>query len=262
MLRIRHFVLTLPLVVFPSAPSLGSDSPAIAGLKEKGLARSGRFFVIDAEKPVLEKWKETRAMLTDHLATADRMQVAELSARELAQLEERRVELQAKLDEMNQQINEQGIQQGGGGAAGFGQGGNRQGGFGQGAFVSQLISQRNMIRMNLAEITSTQKAFKADAGTDKKTLDAQGKQSLEAAKAVLTDLRKSVDAVTKQYAELGSDASVKSALQTLEKDKLGALKLGPSTEFTSVVRSLEKAERMILGKNTSTVSRKKGKSRR
>ncbi|APW61839.1 hypothetical protein [Paludisphaera borealis] len=259
--RICHVVLTLPLVVFSPAPSQAADSPAIAGLKEKGLARSGRFFVIDAEKPVLEKWKEARAVLTDHLATADRMKEAELSTRDLAQLEERRVELQAKLDEMNQQINEQGIRQGGG-AAGFGQGGNRQGGFGQGAFVSQLISQRNMIRMNLAEITSTQKAFKADAGTDKKTLDAQGKQSLEAAKAVLTELRKSVDAVSKRYAELGSDASVKAALQTLEKDKLGTLKLGPSTEFTSVVKSLEKAERMILGKNTSTVSRKKGKSRR
>ena len=100
--------------------------------------------------------------------------------------------MQEKLNELNQQINEQGFQQGN----------NRPGGFGQGAYVSQLISQRNMIRMNLDEIVSTQKSVKADAETDPKTLEAESKKSLEAAKAVLTEFRESVDAVTKQYDEL------------------------------------------------------------
>ena len=87
----------------------------------------------------------------------------------------RRVELQERLNELNQQINEQGFQQAN----------NRPGGFGQGAYVSQLISQRDAIRMNLAEIVMTQKSIKDEAGPEKKELEAASKKSLEAATAAL-----------------------------------------------------------------------------
>lgn len=252
MLRIRHIALSLPLVVFTSALSLGADSPAITLLKGKDLTRSGHFFVITAEKPIMEKWEGARPVLADYLATAERKNETELAARQLAQLEERRVDLQERLNWLNQQINEQGFQQSN----------NRANGFGQRGYLSQLIAQRDMIRMNLAEIGMTQTAAKSEAGTDQKTLEAESKQRLEAAKAVLKELRESVDAAMKQYDTLDSDSSVKSALQTLEKDKLGSFKLGPSTKFKSTVKALENAERRILAKNVSTASRKKGKSRR
>ena len=162
------------------------------------------------------------------------------------------MELQQRLDQLNQQINEQGFQQNL----------NRTGGFGQGAYVSQLISQRNMLQMNLAEVVAAQKPVKALSESDKKTLDAESKKSLEAAKAFLTEFRESVDAVTKRYDELNSDASVKSALEELEKAKVGSFKLGPSPTFKTAVKSLENAERVVLAKKTSTLSRKKAKSRR
>lgn len=251
-LRIRHIVLSLPLVVVSPALSLGADSPAVAALKEKGLTRSGRLFVLEAEKAVLEKWKDSRAAVAEYAAAARRRDEAERVAGDLAQLEGRRVELQQNLDELNQQINLQGFQPVNG----------RAGGFGQGAYLSQLMAQRNMIRMNLNEIAAMQKAFKTDAGTDRKAQDEETKKSLEAARSTLTDFRKSVDEVTKRYDELNSDASVKSALQALEKDKQGTFKLGPSAAFKSAVKALENAERTILARKAPAPARKKGRSRR
>jgi hypothetical protein len=252
MFPIRHSVLALALIAFSTALSLGADPPAMKVLKEKGLTRSGRLFVIDAENTVLEKWKETRAVLADHAATAGRKSEADLAARGLAGLEERRVELQQGLDDLNQRINEQG----------FSTVTGRPGGFGQGAYVRQLIAQRDMIRMNLTEVSAAQRSLKADPGPDPKALEAESQKRLEAAKAALTGLRASVDEAMKRYDELGSDASVRSALQALEKEKLGSFKLGPSPAFKAAVRALENAERTILAKRTAAVSRKKARARR
>ncbi|WP_422928642.1 hypothetical protein [Singulisphaera sp. PoT] len=50
---------------------------------------------------------------------------------------------------------------------------------------------------------------------------------------------------------------------TLEKEKLGGLKIGPSTAFANMVKTLEKAERMVLAKKATTIgSRKKVKLRK
>ena len=77
MLRLRHVVFSLPLVVFSSAPSLGDDNPAIIILKGKGLVRSGRVFVIEAEEPVLEMSSKIRGVLAELIATAERKSEAE-----------------------------------------------------------------------------------------------------------------------------------------------------------------------------------------
>jgi hypothetical protein len=252
-LRIRHFVSSLMLVGLSTLPSQGADRPATTILKEKGLTRSGRLFVIEAEDSVLEKWRSTRAMLAEYTATAGRRSQAEQAARESAQFEERRVELQQRLNELNQAINEQGFQQ---------LGNNRPAGFGPGGALPQLIAQRDMVRMNLAEVVSTQKSIKADGGPDQKGLEEEGKKSQEAAKAALAEFRKSVDAVVKRYGELGADASVKSALRALEKDGQGTFKLGPTPAFKAAVKALENAERTILAKPTAGAPRKKVRSRR
>ena len=255
---IRHCVLSLPLVVLPAALAFAADSPAIPALKEKGLSRSGRLFVIEAEGPVIEKVKEARAVVAEYAAIAARKIEAQRATQELAQLEERRAEIQEKLDEMNQLITEQGFPQGNNPQR---QGGN---GFGQTPFLAQMMSQRTLMQRSLSEITSAQKSLKADTptGADKKALDEESKTSLEATRSTLIELRKMVDEVTKKYEELEADSSVKLALKELENEKLGSFKLGPSTTFKTAVKTLEKAERSILARKTATVSRKKGKSRR
>ena len=247
----RHFALVLSLVVLSTGVSSAADSPAIAVLKEKGLTRSGRFFVIEAEEPVLQKWQESRAVIASYAAAAGRKNEADLSARELSQLEARRTELQNKLNDLNQQINEQGFQPGN----------NRQGGGGQGSYISQLIAQRNMIRMNLSELTSTPRPSTDEVKSDQKALEAESKKRLEEAKAFLTEFRSEVDQATKQYEKLSSDTAVLTALGMLEKEKIGTFKLGPSTSFKTAVKTLENAERLVLAKKSST-SRKKGKAKR
>jgi hypothetical protein len=109
LLRIGQLVISLPLVILSSVPSVGSDSSAIAVLKKKGHTRSGPLFVIEAEPSALEKWKATRTVLADDTATAERRNEAVRVAREFAELEQHRAELQEKLTELNQHINEQGF---------------------------------------------------------------------------------------------------------------------------------------------------------
>ncbi len=257
LLRIHVFASSLTLVVLTSSFAWGADSPAISVLKQKGLTRSGRFFVIEAEKPVLKKLRESWTVLTENSAIAKRKSEAEMAATELAQLEERRAELQQRLEETNQQINEQGFQQGNNQAR---PGPNN---FGQGGFASPLSAQRNLIQMSLAEINTALKTAKAETpkDSDRKALEEESRKNLEACKEALAALRKSVDDVMKQYDDLRANTSVKSALLALEKDRLGTFTLGPSTTFKNAVKTIEKAERMILAKKTSTVSRKKGRSR-
>ncbi len=114
----------------------------------------------------------------------------------------------------------------------------------------------------MAQVVAAQKPVKAFQDTDKKTLEAESRKTFEAAKAPLTEFRESVDAVTKCYKELSSDASVKSALQAIEKAKVGSFKLGPSPAFKAALKALENAERAVMAKKTSALSRKKAKSRR
>ena len=90
--------------------------------------------------------------------------------------------------------------------------------------------------MNLAQVVAAQKPVKPSPEPDKKTLEADSRKSQEAAKAVLTEIRASVDAVTKRYDELNSDATVKSALVRL-KSKVGSFKLGPSPAFKATVKA-------------------------
>ena len=250
--RIQHLAPSLLLVVFSATLARAADPPAVATLKKQGLTRSGRFFVVEAEQSVVEQWKRARPVLAEYAAAAARRDEADQVAQQLARLEEHRGELQQALDGLNQRINEQGFQQAG----------NRPGGFGPGSYVSPLIAQRDMIRMNLAEVVSTQKALKGEGGTDKKAAEDETQKKLEAAKKALAELRTSVEAVTKRYDELGADATVKAALRALEEGKLGTFKLGPTPAFRAAVKAIENAERTVLAKKTATVSRKKVRSRK
>jgi hypothetical protein len=252
MLPRRHLLFALPLIVFARSLSLADEPAGVDVLEKKGLTRSGRFFVIQAETTVLEKWKATRVILADHAATIRRKDEADFATRRRAGLDDRRAELQRNLDELNQRINEQGFQPGNG----------RLGGFGQGTYATQLIAQRDMLRMSLSEVNSAQQFLKAESSPDPKNLEAESQKSLEAARAALSGVRAAVNSALKEYDGLDADASVRAALLGLEKQKLGTFKLGPSPAFKTAVKALESAERTVLAKRTGTAPRKKGRSSR
>src|SRR4051812_24584075 len=107
--QVRSAGFLLAFVVLGSGGTRGADSPpaSVAALKQKGLTKSGLTFVLEAEKPVLAGMKEVRALVADHARAAEKQAMAEQVATRLAQVEERRAELQDNLNDLNQQINEQ-----------------------------------------------------------------------------------------------------------------------------------------------------------
>jgi hypothetical protein len=255
----RFAGLSLVLILLGSGRSPGADQSAISALKEKGLTKSGVVLVIEGEKTALAKMKDVRELLISAVAATTRKAEAEQAIAELARLKENRAELQEKLNELNQMINEQGFQQASNtprpGNSPPGQGNNV---FAQAGYLQQLITQRNMLKSNLAEITSAQNAINAQLpATDTKGLDGEAKGILDASKAALAELRPMIDDVQKRYTDLGSDSSVKAAIGELERATKARFKLGPSDAFKAAVKTLDQAEQKLLGKKPLAVSKKK-----
>jgi hypothetical protein len=236
----------------------GGDPAAEAILKGKGLTKSSRVFVIEAEAPALAKMKEIRAALASYGNLADRRATAEQAASYLAQLDEQKAQLQTNLDALNQQINLQGNTQ----ANNLGRAGgtNSQ----QQTYASSLINQRAQVQINMAAIDREQKAVKGQTsqGKAKETLDEETKKASEAFKTALAEARPLVDEVTKKYAELEADEEVRTAMIAAKKASIAKVKLGPSDAFLVAVKELDQAERRFLGKTTTAVSKKKAKARR
>jgi hypothetical protein len=263
----RFVGLSLFLMLLGSSRSLGAEQSTVSALKEKGITKSGVTLVIEAEKPVLTKVKEVRELLTNTIAATTRKAEAEQAITELARLKESRADLQEKLNELNQLINEQGFQQANNaprpGNGPPGQGNNT---FAQAGYLQQLIAQRNMLKSNLVEITSAQNAINAHLpATDTKAMDGEVKANLEASKATVAEMRPMIDEVLKRYTDLASDPSVKAAIGELERATKAKFKLGPSDGFKAAVKMLDEAERKLLGKKplaASNSKKKKSKSRK
>jgi DNA repair exonuclease SbcCD ATPase subunit len=261
-----HLAVGLPLLLLVAlgpglAQAFGGDPAAEAALKEKGLSKAGRVFVIEAEKPVLAKIKEVRAAYAGYASLASKQAAAEHYEAQSAHLEEQRLELKANLDDLNQRIIEQATSPLGNGPQRPGPGNGPPGGAGA---ASPLIPQRDQVKSALAEVTASQKALKSEAPVvkDKAALDDEVKKKAEAFKSALADLRKMVDDVTAKYAELADDDSVKKPLADLEKAAKAKVKLGPSDAFLAGVKELDQAERRFLGKKPTAPARKsKAKSK-
>jgi hypothetical protein len=174
-------------------------------------------------------------------------------------LEARRVELQDRINELNQRIVEQVGQQAGNAPR------PGPGGFAQPAGNSLLIAERDQVKAVVAEVAQEIQIVKPQVpeAKDRSALSEDVKAKEAAFKSALADLRPQVDAVTKSYAELAADASVKKAIDDLKKANKVSVKLGPSEKFLNAARELDQAERLYLGKKpTSPATKKKAKSKR
>jgi hypothetical protein len=255
MRRDRSVGLPLLLIILGSGwvPSRGADSAAESALKEKGLAKSGHTFVIEAEKPVLAKMKEARGVFASYATAAEKLAAAEQMATQSTQLEGQRVELQSNLNALNQQIAIQGT---GTPNASYGRGrSNVQ----QTAANNPVLAQKAAMTAALAEISQTQKMMKSQLPQpkEKAALEDDLKKKQEAFKSALSDLRQQVDEVTKKYTDLGADETVKKSIDDLVKASKAKVNLGPSDAFLAGVKELDRAERQFLGKKTPAASKKK-----
>lgn len=266
-----HRPVGLPLLIVALGPGLafGGDSAAEATLKAKDLTKSGRAYVIEAEKPVLAKMKDLKATYTAYAQLAQKQEAFEHYEAQSAQLEENRVTLKTHLDELNQRIIEQATSQGGGGGPGGGGGGQGGGGRGGpgGGQGSPLVLERDQVKATLAEVTLGQKALKSEAPVvrDKAALGEEVKKKGESFRTALAELRSMVDQVTAKYDELGAQPAIKKALEDLRTAAKAKVNLGPSDAFLAGVKELDQAERRFLGKKSvaaNASTKKKAKSKR
>jgi hypothetical protein len=230
--------------------ALGGDSAAETALNKKGLTRTGHTFLIEDEKPVLDKMKDVRGIFTSYATAAEKQATVEQMAMQSVQLDQQRAELQANLNMLNQQINASG-------AARTVRVGRMS--VPQNASNNPMLAQKAQMSATLTQIGQTQQALKAQAPQpkDKAALDDDVKKKQEAFKSALSDLRQKVDEVTKKYADLGADETVKKSIDDLVKTSKAKVNLGPSDVFLAGVKELDRAERQFLGKKTPAASKKK-----
>ena len=261
MKRNRSVGLPLLALILASSSSTarGGDSAAELALKEKGLTRTGHTFVLEeAEKPVLDKMKEVRGVFAVYATAAEKLAAAEQMAMQSTQLEAQRVELQADLNALNQQIAVQGT---GASSSYYGRGRYN---VRQTAANNPVLAQKAQMTAALAEIGQTQKMLKSQMPQprEKAALTDDLKKKQEAYKLALSDLREKVDEVIKKYADLGAEETVKKSIDDLVKASKAKVNLGPSDTFLAGMKELDRAERQFLGKKSPAASKKTARAKK
>lgn len=266
-----RFRRSVPGVILTMAVAAGwgppqkAEKPSDLALKGKGLTKAGTAYTIEAEKPVLAKMKEARTTYAAFAAMSGQQAVHQELGMRATQLEEQRAELQSQLDDLNQRISDSGgMDHQGPPGGGGGPGGGGPGGMMSRSVSSPLTMERDQLKAILAGVTSEQKTVRNQSPQAKDTaaLEARIKKADEAVQTALADLRKQVDQVLKQYADLEADPAVKAALAEAKKGN-ARLHLGPSDSFNAGVKDLAKSEKQILGKwTTAATAKKKARSKK
>jgi clan AA aspartic protease (TIGR02281 family) len=220
------FVMVALAAGVRAAPA-ATDSPEDL-LKARGLKRVGSTYVVAAESDVQKKTTELKA-LSNQLAMAARRQAgAEQQGEDekgmLRALLQRRVELNQQITAFDQEIRNFGA-------------------------APVLVRQRNQVVTEYNGLLDQINLLRAGEGSDPKLQDqllAEVSKRRERYIQAVLDLRQLMDAATKSYAELAADAAVKDALDALGRTSKAKPKLGPSGQFTTNVKLLERVERSVI----------------
>ena len=210
-----------------AAPST-ADSPEDA-LKARGLKRVGPNYVLAAEGEVQKKVVALRSLSNQLGQVARRQAEAEQQAagekgmaRELLQ---QRIAVSEQYDVIEQQIRN------------------------SGGATPDMNARRNEIIITLNRLTDQIRLLQEGHVTDPKLQDqllAELSRRREGYIQAVLDLRQLVDTTTRTYSELANDAEVKQALVTLGRSSKAGPKLGPSAQFASNVKLLERIERSVM----------------
>jgi hypothetical protein len=205
-------------------------------LAKFGLKRAGMVLVLETEAEVHSKARETRR-LAGELSYALMKQRGMLSEKEYQQtLKELHSEInqfRAELNTTNQQMAQiprfRGRMVNSIAAEQFG----------------ELMVYRNQLLAEINQRTSFLNQLKSQSFDPKARLaiDTEVRNRHEALHQSVVDLRRLVDAVNEKYAGLAKDPVVKKAVETLGRSTGPQYKLGPSREFLSNVKLLEKLEK-------------------
>jgi len=229
-------VLASALALNGRAPVLAADGVQNEVLKKNGLKVVGSLSVLEAESEVKNKLGELRR-LSKQLNHSVMQQQGTMSAEDYQKTVNG---LGAEINQMKAQINAltQQMSRFPRGRRGF-----------TNNFVAEEYAELNLVRNQLQAEVNQETAWlnqlrsqKFDPKSKEK-IDAEVRDRHEAYHQAVLDLRKLVDTATEKYDELAKDEDVKKALDSVSKTMGTRLKLGPSHDFSSNVKLLEKFEK-------------------
>ncbi len=213
------------------------DSPESV-LKANQLKRVGSTYVLAVEADVQKKLNEIRILSSQLKLAVQQQEAFEAGSSNkeamIQELSRERLILGEQIKQLDQQINGLTIQTG------------------NGRYVSpvgaELVEQKNQAVLTYngyADQINLLKNTASDSRLQKKVQTEVPHQREVYLQAVL-DLRQVVNSATKAYAEIDANEAVKAALATLGQKSKIKLKLGPSPQFLSNVKLLERIEKTVI----------------
>lgn len=218
----------LLFVLAAGAIRAADDSPE-GVLKARGLKRVGSTYVLASEGDVQRKIVALKA-LSNQLVQAARQQAAVEQQLEGAkgmeqELLRQRVALGQQVAAIEQQIRN------------------------MGGATPDMAARRNEMVIAYNGLGDQIRLLQSGQGADPKARDrflAEFSRRREGYIQAVLDLRQLVDSTTKRYAELADDPAVKQALDAAGGSSKARPKLGPSSQFASNVKTLERIERSVM----------------
>jgi len=232
---INYSVIT---VVLCACSRLGAAAPTPEEvLKTHGLRLAGSLYVLELETDVHKKVTEIRQL-------ARKLKWAQTQQRATGSLEQ----YQQTLKEVGDQI--RGYQSE---IQAANQRMNQFPRYRRGAFAdiysaqaySELLAYQNQLQMELSQANGYLNQLKSQPfdAQSKQKIDALVKDDQESYDQALLDLRKLVDSTSEKYAALKEDSTIKKALGSLAKTATIKPKLGPSPQYVTNVKLLDKLEK-------------------
>jgi aspartyl protease family protein len=226
-IRLR-WAVGLLAVLTTGAATPADDSPEDV-LKGRGLKRVGTTYVLASEGEVQKRTGALKALSNQLVQAARQRAEAEQQvegekgmARELLR---QRVALGEQLAAIEQQM----------------------GNFGGGN--AEMTARQNEMVIAYNGITDQLRLLQSGQGSDPKLQDqllAEVSRRREGYIQAVLDLRQLVDAATKTYAELANDPAVTQAIDALGRSSKAKPRLGPSSQFATNVKTLERVERSVM----------------
>jgi clan AA aspartic protease (TIGR02281 family) len=236
-----RWVLGFTLLIAATAAgglSAAGSSPEDT-LKSHDLKRVGTTYVLPAESEVQRKTSALKILWGQLSLAIRRQQYNEREVEDqkgmLRDLLQRRVTLNDTIAQLDQQLN------------------TMAGPARVNAFVAtqrnELVVQRNQVVTNYNGLIDQIKLLQSSQETDPKVrnqIEAELSRRRESFIEAVLDLRQQVDAATKTYTELAQNDEVKGALDALGRMSKSKPKLGPSSQFLTNVKLLEKIEKSVI----------------
>jgi uncharacterized coiled-coil DUF342 family protein len=242
-------VLMVALVCAAQPPARAADGPANDTLKKNGLHIAGTLALVDEEPQIKTNLAEARR-LSKQLNYSLMQQKGTLSP---AQMQQTVKNITNEISQLRSEMNAAGQQM------------NAVPKW-RGRFVSndagmlyaQLNAYRSQLQMEISQDSAFLNQLKSQTADPRARdkIDSEVRDRRDAYHQALIELRKLVDSATDKYAELAKNDEVKTALTLVGKGQKVKPKLGPSHDFHTNVKLLERLEKAESGGETEAAEPK------